>query len=62
MDKPAAKAIGDDKEVQQLEYPITQSDSISPGQSREERRLLWKQDIALVVILSGCFFFAYLVP
>ena len=30
--------------------------------SPREKRLLLKQDLAIVPLLAGCFFFAYLVP
>ena len=61
MEKPTVKDLYANDESQRVEISLAQSDSISPSQSREERRLLWKQDVALVVTLSGCFFFAYLV-
>ncbi len=61
MDKPEENHTGEEKEFQYLEIPSAPSDNISPGRSREERRLLRKQDFALVLMLSGFFFFAYLV-
>ncbi|KAF2173687.1 hypothetical protein M409DRAFT_61982 [Zasmidium cellare ATCC 36951] len=54
MDKPAVERVDD---IGASPGDINGSDS---GHSKIARRLLLKQDLSIVLILSGCYFFAYL--
>ena len=40
---------------------VMDADTISNRRSKEENRLRLKHDLSIVILLSGCFFFAYLV-